>query len=77
MLAKFFIFILFIVAEIALGVYSLAISESLLARFLFFILSAIIVCAAVVKLSNKLLPDDDRRRKKVVKKKAKVEEVAE
>ena len=39
MFAKFFIFILFIAAEITLGIYSLAISESLLARFLFFILS--------------------------------------
>ena len=77
MIAKFFTLVLFISAEIALGIYSLAISESLLARFLFFILSAIIVCAAVVKLSNKLLPDDDRRSKKVMKKKAKVEEVAE
>jgi len=54
-----------------LGIYSLAISESLLARFLFFILSAFIVCALVIKISNKLLPDDDRREKKVMKKKDK------
>jgi membrane protein implicated in regulation of membrane protease activity len=71
MFAKFFIFILFIAAEITLGIYSLAISESLLARFLFFILSAFIVCALVIKISNRLLPDDDRRGKKVMKKKAK------
>jgi len=71
MFAKFFIFILFIAAEITLGIYSLAISESLLARFLFFILSAFIVCALVIKISNRLLPDDDRREKKVLKKKAK------
>ncbi|WP_304132030.1 hypothetical protein, partial [Mesonia mobilis] len=63
MFAKFFIFILFIAAEITLGIYSLAISESLLARFLFFILSAFIVCALVIKISNRLLPDDDRREK--------------
>ncbi len=71
MFAKFFIFILFIAAEITLGIYSLAISESLLARFLFFILSAFIVCALVIKISNRLLPDDDRREKKVMKKKTK------
>lgn len=63
MFAKFAFLLLFIIAEIALGIYSLAMSESLMAKFLFFLLSAIIVCALVMKLSNHLLPDDDRREK--------------
>jgi len=70
MLAKVTFFILFIIAEISLGIYSLVISEGLLARFLFFVLSAFIVCAVVIKLSNRLLPDDDRR-KEILKKKRK------
>ncbi len=68
MFAKFAFFLIFIIAEIALGVYSLAMSESLMAKFLFFLLSAIIVCALVVKLSNHLLPDDDRRKKQLKEK---------
>ncbi|MBW2962465.1 hypothetical protein [Mesonia aestuariivivens] len=73
MIAKFLLFSLFIIAEITLGIYSLAISESLLARFLFFILSAFIVCTIVIKISNKLLPEDDKRNK-IVKRRSKIKE---
>lgn len=68
MFAKFAFLLLFIIAEIALGIYSLAMSESLMAKFLFFLLSAIIVCALVMQLSNHLLPDDDRREKNLKRK---------
>lgn len=68
MFAKFALFVVFVIAEIALGIYSLAMSESLMAKFLFFLLSTVIVCALVVKLSHKILPDDDRRNKRVNKK---------
>jgi len=67
MFAKITFFILFLIAEISLGIYSLMISEGLLGRFLFFVLSAFIICALVIKLSSQLLPDDDRR-KKILKK---------
>ncbi|SHI88786.1 hypothetical protein SAMN04488096_105252 [Mesonia phycicola] len=59
MIAKLAIFLIFIIAEISLGIYSLAISESLFAKFLFFTLSAFIICLLVIKLSSTLLPDDD------------------
>ncbi|WP_121666816.1 hypothetical protein [Mesonia aquimarina] len=59
MLAKLFIGILFIIAEISLGVYSLLFSESLLARFLFFMLSAVLICFAVIKMSSKILPFEE------------------
>ncbi|MDR6300149.1 hypothetical protein ACFFGL_07260 [Mesonia maritima] len=59
MLIKLFVFALFIIAEIGLGIYSLLLSESLLARFFFFILSAIIVCIVVIKFGHKLLPFEE------------------
>ncbi|QED38116.1 hypothetical protein FK178_10445 [Antarcticibacterium arcticum] len=44
--------------EIFLAVYSLALSDSLLVKFLFFAFSAMIIAFAVTKVTNKLLPSD-------------------
>tara|TARA_R100000935_G_C2759282_1_gene132950 strand:- start:447 stop:653 length:207 start_codon:yes stop_codon:yes gene_type:complete len=44
--------------EIFLAVYSLALSDSLLVKFLFFAFSALIIAFAVTKITNKLLPSD-------------------
>lgn len=50
--------ILFIAVEIFLGFYSLAISDSLFVKFLFFAVTALIVAFGIVKLISKLLPID-------------------
>jgi len=59
MFLKLFVFALFIIAEIGLGIYSLLLSESLLARFLFFILTSIIICMIVINFGHKLLPFEE------------------
>ena len=59
MFLKLFVFILFIIAEIGLGIYSLILSESLIARFIFFILTAIIVCMIVINFGHKVLPFEE------------------
>lgn len=58
MIFKLSIKVVFIVAEIFLAVYSFALSDSLLIKFLFFVLTAVIVAFAVTKITNKLLPID-------------------
>lgn len=58
MFLKFSVKILFIAIEIFLAFYSLAISDSLLVKFLFFALTALIVAFGITKLINKLLPID-------------------
>lgn len=44
--------------ELFLAFYSLALSDSLLVKFLFFAFSAMIIAFAVTKITNKLLPSD-------------------
>lgn len=58
MFLKFSVKILFIAIEIFLAFYSLAISDSLLVKFLFFAVTALIVAFGVTKLITKLLPID-------------------
>ncbi|TQD39861.1 hypothetical protein FKR84_03655 [Haloflavibacter putidus] len=60
MLLKFSFILLFLFAEIALGIYSMLYSDNLLAKFLFFILSAILICIAVIKGVNKILPSEEK-----------------
>lgn len=58
MFLKFSVKILFIAIEIFLAFYSLAISDSLLVKFLFFAVTALIVAFGITKLITKLLPID-------------------
>jgi len=44
--------------EIFLAFYSMAVTDSLLVKFLFFAFSAMIIAFAVTKITNKLLPSD-------------------
>ncbi len=58
MIFKLSIKIVFIAVEIFLAVYSFALSDSLLVKFLFFAVTAVIVAFAITKITNKLLPVD-------------------
>ncbi|APS38392.1 MULTISPECIES: hypothetical protein [Salegentibacter] len=58
MIFKLSIKIVFIAVEIFLAVYSFALSDSLLIKFLFFAVTAVIVAFSVTKITNKLLPID-------------------
>lgn len=58
MFLKLSVKILFIAIEIFLAFYSLAISDSLLVKFLFFVVTALIVSFGITKLITKLLPID-------------------
>ena len=59
MFPKIGLIILFILAEIILGVYSLIISESHLVKFLFFVATAIIIAYCITKFTAKALPSED------------------
>jgi len=48
--------VLFVMVELFLGFYSLVISESLLIKFIFFIVTAAIVAFGILKTINKILP---------------------
>lgn len=58
MLFKLSVKIIFVVVEIFLAFYSMAVSDSLLVKFLFFAVTALIVAFGISKLINKLLPLD-------------------
>lgn len=44
--------------EVALGIYSLALTDSLVVKFIFFTVSAVIIAFAVLKLTHRILPSD-------------------
>lgn len=48
--------VLFVMVELFLGFYSLVISESLLVKFIFFVVTAAIVAFGILKTINKVLP---------------------
>lgn len=56
MFLKVGIKILFIITEIFLGFYSLVVSESLLVKFLFFVVTAAIIAFGILKTIDKVLP---------------------
>lgn len=58
MIFKLSIKVLFIAVEIFLAVYSFALSDSLLIKFLFFAVTAVIIAFSLTKITNKLLPID-------------------
>ena len=58
MLFKLSLKIGFIAVEVILAFYSIAISDSLLVKFLFFAVTACIIAFGITKLTNKLLPID-------------------
>ncbi len=58
MFLKISIKVLFIVAEILLGFYSLAMSDSLLVKFLFFVFTAALIAFIMVKFVGKMLPGE-------------------
>lgn len=58
MLFKLSVKIIFVVVEVFLAFYSMAVSDSLLVKFLFFAVTALIVAFGITKLINKLLPLD-------------------
>lgn len=59
MFLKLGIKVLFVIIEIFLGFYSLVVSESLLIKFVFFLVSAGIIAFGMVKSLNKILPADN------------------
>lgn len=58
MFLKVGIKVLFVITELFLGFYSLVISESLLIKFLFFMVTAAIIAFGMLKTINKILPTD-------------------
>jgi fumarate reductase subunit C len=58
MIFKFAIKIVFLALELFLGVYSLIMTDSLVMKFLFFVVSAVIVAFVIMKFTSKLLPTD-------------------
>ncbi len=58
MFFKFGFKILFIAVELFLGFYSLVISDSLLMKFVFFVVTAITIAFIMIKMINKVLPQD-------------------
>ncbi|MDT0643387.1 hypothetical protein RM553_11145 [Zunongwangia sp. F363] len=58
MLLKLSIKIGFIAIELFLGFYSIILSDSLLVKFIFFVVTAIMIAFAVTKVVDKLLPAD-------------------
>lgn len=58
MLLKLSVKIGFVAAEIFLAFYSMAVSDSLLVKFLFFTVTALIVAFGIIKLITRLLPVD-------------------
>ncbi|MCH4821967.1 hypothetical protein ML462_02175 [Gramella lutea] len=58
MILKVGIKVLFVIAEIFLGFYSLVVSESLLIKFLFFAFTAAIIAFGMLKTINRILPTD-------------------
>ncbi|MDT0689274.1 hypothetical protein RM549_05725 [Salegentibacter sp. F188] len=58
MFFKLSIKILFIAAELVLGVYSMILSDSLLVKFIFFAVTAVIIAFIATKLIDTLLPAD-------------------
>ncbi|TQI71923.1 hypothetical protein JM79_2874 [Gramella sp. Hel_I_59] len=48
--------VLFVMVELFLGFYSLVISESLLVKFIFFVVTAAIVAFGILKTIDKVLP---------------------
>ncbi|MFZ0490192.1 MAG: hypothetical protein WBV11_01740 [Salegentibacter sp.] len=58
MFFKLSIKILFVLAEIIFGFYSIVLSDSLLVKFIFFLLTAVLVAFLITRLVNKVLPAD-------------------
>ena len=58
MIFKLSIKVIFITVEIFLAVYSFALSDSLLIKFLFFVVTAVIIAFSLTRITNKLLPLD-------------------
>lgn len=56
MIFKVAIKILFLALELFLGIYSLIMTDSLMMKFLFFVVSAVIIAFLILKFTNKLLP---------------------
>lgn len=59
MIFKLSIKVIFITVEIFLAVYSFALSDSLLIKFLFFAVTAVIIAFSLTRITNKLLPIDE------------------
>lgn len=58
MFLKVGIKVLFVAIELFLGFYSLVISESLLIKFVFFMVTAALIAFGVLKTIHKVLPTD-------------------
>lgn len=58
MIFKIAIKIVFLALELFLGVYSLIMTDSLVMKFLFFVVSAVIISFLIMKFTSKLLPTD-------------------
>ena len=49
---------MFLALELFLGFYSMIMTDSLIVKFLFFVVSAVIVAFMIMKFTSKLLPTD-------------------
>lgn len=55
---KFSFQLAFMAIEVILTFYSDVLEDSLMVKFLFFVISAILIAMAVTKLANNILPED-------------------
>ncbi len=58
MIFKLAIKIVFLALELFLGIYSFVMTDSLVIKFLFFVVSAVIIAFLILKFTSKLLPSD-------------------
>jgi len=63
MIIKLIFLAFFLVAEIALGIYSFLHTDSLLIKFIFFLFTTLIVCILIIQATNIALPPDEELEK--------------
>lgn len=60
MIIKLTLLAFFLIAEIALGIYSFLHTDSLLIKFIFFLLTTLIVCILIIQATNITLPTEEQ-----------------
>ena len=66
MILKLIFLAFFLIAEIALGIYSFLHTDSLLVKFLFFLLTTLIVCILIMQATKIALPVDEEQPENVL-----------
>ncbi|MDQ7916976.1 hypothetical protein RBU60_05260 [Mesonia sp. MT50] len=63
MIIKLFLAAFFLIVEIALGIYSFLHTDSLMIKFIFFLLTTLIVCILIIQATNIVLPSEENLEK--------------